>query len=70
MTVEEAKKIALEHRPEHYVESVTELEKCFVVSLLPDNYSEEDGLYIGGGIRVDKKTGKCKLFNPMLEGGR
>lgn len=71
MTKQEAERKALESKPNHRVIGVKELEKCFVVNVVPNNYdAEEDGVYIGGGIRVDKKTGVCKLFNPMLEGMR
>jgi hypothetical protein len=68
MTKEEAIKIALNLRPDRKVIKVTELEKCFVVSTVPKAFDENSGdLYIGGGIRVDKKTGKTSLYNPMLE---
>ena len=67
MTLEEAKKIVLEKRPGSKIIKTKELDKCFVISVVPNNYNENDGLYIGGGVRVDKKTGKTSLFNPMLE---
>ena len=71
MTVEEAEKKVLDARPGFKVVKTIELEKCFVVSVVPEKYNEkDDGLYIGGGMRVDKKTGEINLYNPMLEGMR
>lgn len=70
MRREEAEKKALEVKPNHKVFKTVELEKCFVVSLVPNEHDTKNGLYIGGGIRVDKKTGECRLYNPMLEGIR
>lgn len=67
MNAEEAKKIALKSRPGMTIQSISELENCFVVNLVPENYKEEYGLFIGGATRVDKKTGKTSLYNPMLE---
>lgn len=71
MTSKEAEKKVLDARPGFKVVKTKELEKCFVVSVVPEQYDEkEDGLYIGGAMRVDKKTGKLNLYNPMLEGIR
>lgn len=69
MTKDEAERKALEARPRHRIIETKELKNCFVVSVLPKNYNEaEDGLYVGGAVRVDKKTGACREFNPLLEG--
>lgn len=69
MTKEEAEKKALEARPNNEIVETFELKDCFVVNTLPKNYSfEENGLYVGGGIRVDKKTGKIGLYNPIRDG--
>lgn len=71
MNSEEAKKIALDARKGMKVVNVKELKKCFVVSLVPENFDiNSDDLYIGGGIRVDKKTKKTNLYNPLLENMR
>ncbi len=68
MDVKEAESIALKARPGMKIIKTTELEKCFVVSLVPENFDvDSDDLFIGGGTRVDKKTGKTSLYNPMLE---
>lgn len=65
ITAEEAKVLALKDRVGFVVLGVKELDKCFVVDTAPKAFENE--LYISGGIRVDKKTGKCSLFNPLLE---
>lgn len=65
--IDEAKKIALKERPGMKVINVIELEKCFVVNLVPENFDEKEGMFIGGGTRVDKKTGEVRLYNPMIE---
>lgn len=71
MTSQEAEKKVLEARPDMKIVDTKELEKCFVVNVVPEKYNKkEDGLYIGGAMRVDKKTGKLNLYNPMLEGIR
>ena len=71
MTRQEAENKALKARPGMKILGTKELEKCFVVNMVPEKYDEkEDGLYIGGAMRVDKKTGKLNLYNPMLEGMR
>lgn len=68
ITLSEAKKIVLEKRPHMKIVNTVELEKCFVISVVPKTYKEDtDGTYIGGGIRVDKKTGMTNLYNPFLE---
>ena len=69
MTKNEAIKKVLEKRPNHKLISVDELDKCFVVSTIPKDFDETaDDLYIGGALRVDKKTGIMSPFNPILEG--
>ena len=65
MTEQEAIKKALSTRPGHKLDTVKELDKCFVVCVVPENF--DGGKYIGGAVRVDKKTGECRLYNPMLE---
>lgn len=71
MTKEEAKNKVLKIRPGAKILSVDELEKCFVVSIVPKNFDEDsDDLYIGGAIRVDKKTGDISQFNPLIENSR
>lgn len=69
MTKDEAIKKALESRPNNEVVEVHELEKCFLVCTLPKNYDEEEnGLYVGGGVSVDKETGRCTIYNPFRDG--
>lgn len=65
MTKEEAGKLALEARPGMKIYRITEHEKCFVVSLIPEDLN--GGNYIGGSTRVDKKTGEVRIYNPMIE---
>lgn len=68
MTSQEAEKKVLEARPGFRIVKTTELQKCFVVNVVPEKYNEkDDGLYIGGAMRVDKKTGDLNLYNPMIE---
>ena len=67
MNREEAIKKALSARPKMKVESVKEMEKCYVINMVPESYKKDSGIYIGGGIRVDKKTGETRLYNPMIE---
>ena len=62
-----AKNIVLDARPGFKVDKIVELEKCFVVSVLPPDYKPEYGSFIGGAMRVDKETGRITLYNPMLE---
>ena len=67
MNKQEAERKALEVRPDHIIVETIEKEKYFIVSTVPKNYTyEESGLYIGGGIRVDKETGRIGLYNPLL----
>lgn len=69
MTKIEAENKAIESRPNFEIIETIELEKCFVVSTQPKGYNvEEDGMFVGGAVRVDKNTGKCSLFNPVEEG--
>ncbi len=71
MTKEEAINKVLKIRPGAKVLSVDELKKCFVVSVIPKNFDENsDDLYIGGAVRVDKKTGNLSQFNPLIEESR
>ena len=65
MTEHEAINIALKWRPKHKLDTIRELDKYFVVCLVPEDF--KGGKYIGGAVRVDKKTGECRLYNPMLE---
>lgn len=65
MNIEEAKKLAAKQRPWLNVKKATEFDDFFLVILVPKD--DEDGSFIGGGTRVDKKTGKCTLYNPLLE---
>ena len=67
MERDEAIKKALSMRPDFKVERVTELDKCFVVTVIPNNYNKDSGIYIGSGIRVDKQTGETRLYNPLVE---
>ena len=69
MEKEQAIKNALKSYPieKMVVKSVKEMDDYFVVSLVPKDYKKEYGIYIGGGIRVDKKTGVCRLYNPLTE---
>lgn len=66
MNKENAKNSALSWYPIKgmIVKSVSEIDNAFVVCLTSSDSAED---YIGGGIRVDKTTGKCSLYNPMLE---
>lgn len=69
MTKNEAILKALEIKPGNEVVEVHELERCFLVCTLPKNYDEEEnGLYVGGGVSVDKETGRCELYNPLRDG--
>lgn len=69
MTKQEAEKKIQKTFPNLDIKSVKELDQCFVFNLLPKDYDErKDGLFIGGAMRVDKKTGDINLYNPMLEG--
>jgi len=65
--IEEAKKTVLNTFPNMIVDNAVELDNCFVISLVPTNYSDKNGLYVGGGVRVDKETGKLGTYNPMIE---
>jgi len=68
MTKNEAIEKVLEIRPQYKVLSVKELKNCFVVETSPKDFDDNsDDLYIGGAVRVDKKTGKMGQFNPILE---
>lgn len=64
MNIEEAKKLAVNQRPWLSVQKATEFNNYFVIVLGLKNSKEP---YIGGATRVDKKTGKCSLYNPLLE---
>ena len=71
MTKEEAKNKVLKIRPGAKILSVDELEKCFVVSTMPPDFDDNSGdLYVGGLVRVDKKTGNLSQFNPLIEDSR
>jgi hypothetical protein len=63
----EAESIVLKERQGMRVLNTVELEKCFVVNVVPEDFNEQDGMFIGGGTRVDKKTGLVQLYNPMIE---
>lgn len=65
--IKDAEKIVLKERPGMRVLNTVELEKCFVVTVVPKDFNERDGMFIGGGTRVDKKTGLVQLYNPMIE---
>lgn len=65
--IKDAEKIVLKERPGMRVLNTVELEKCFVVNVIPNDFNEQDGTFIGGGTRVDKKTGLVQLYNPMIE---
>lgn len=65
--IKDAEKIVLKERPEMRVLNTVELEKCFVVTVVPKDFNERDGMFIGGGTRVDKKTGLVQLYNPLIE---
>ena len=68
MTKQEAINKVLKIRPDCKIISVDEKSKCFVVSTIPKNFDiNSNDLYIGGAIRVDKKTGVVGQFNPLLE---
>ena len=70
-SIEKAKKVVLEHRPNMRVVKTVEKDNYYVVNVVPrEGYSESMGMYIGGATRVDKKTGKVSIYNPMLEGIR
>ena len=56
--------------PDYKIIKVQEFEKCFNIILEPENYNEKYGPFIGGSLRIDKKTGDIDLYNPMLEGMR
>lgn len=66
----EAETIALRERPGMRVLNTVELEKCFVVNVVPEDFNEKEDMFIGGGTRVDKKTGLVQLYNPMIEDAR
>lgn len=66
MTKQEAIKKAMEARPNLIVESVKELDKCFVVVMAPAR-NLPPLAFIGGATRVDKKTGQISLYNPLFE---
>ena len=66
-SIDEAESIALKERPGMRVLNTVELEKCFVVNVVPKDFNERDGMFIGGGTRVDKKTGLVQLYNPLIE---
>lgn len=71
MTKDEAVKKVLEGKPLYKAVSVDELEKCFVVCIMPKDFDENsDDLYVGGATRVDKKTGNLSQFNPLIEDSR
>lgn len=63
----EAESIVLNKRPGMRILSTVELEKCFVVNVVPKDFDENKDMFIGGGTRVDKKTGRVQLYNPMIE---
>ena len=69
-TVNEARKIVLEKLPGTRVKSEREMSDCFVINLVPIGYRKSDGLFCGGSIRVDKKTGAISGYNPMIEKSR
>lgn len=70
-SVKDAEKIVLEHRPNMRVVKTVEEDNYYVVSVVPsEGYTEKMGMFIGGATRVDKKTGKVRIYNPMLEGIR
>ena len=65
--IKDAEKIVLKERPGMRVLNTVELEKCFVVNVVPKDFNEQYGMFFGGGTRVDKKTGLVQLYNPMIE---
>lgn len=70
-SVKDAEKIVLEHRPNMRVVKAVEQDNYYVISVVPiEGYSESMGMFVGGATRVDKKTGKVSIYNPMLEGIR
>lgn len=66
-SIKEAETIVLRERPGMRVLNTVELEKCFVVNVIPKDFNEKKDIFIGGGTRVDKKTGEVRLYNPMIE---
>lgn len=64
--VEQAKVLALEHRPGFKVLGVVEKDTYFVVDTIPGTFSVDD-FFIGGAVRVDKQTGTTSLYRPYLE---
>lgn len=69
-TKQEAEKMALKARPNMRVVNTVELEKCYVVNMVPVDYPDNADLFMGGGTRIDKKTGNARLYNPLLEDKR
>ena len=67
-TMEEAREIVLEKIPRTRVESMNEMDDCFVINLVPIGYCKANGIFVGGAIRVDKKSGELSGYNPMTEG--
>lgn len=69
MTKNEAIKKVMNFRDGMKVISVIEQEAFFIVNTVPIDYDENiHGMFIGGGILVDKNTGECRLYNPMRDG--
>lgn len=66
-SIKEAESIVLKERPGMRVVKSVELDKCFVISVVPEDFNKEDKIFIGGGTRVDKKTGLVQIYNPMIE---
>ena len=67
-TIDQARRIVQEKIPGTRVESEHEMDDCFVINLVPIGYKKSNGIFVGGSIRVDKKTGAISGYNPMTEG--
>lgn len=65
MTKQEAERKALDYKKNSKVKSTKEFDNYYVVSTVPNTYKPSEGLYIGGAIKVDKKTGNCVPYNPL-----
>lgn len=71
MNKQEAINKVLKIRPDCEVISVDEKDKCFIVSTVPKKFDiNSDNLFVGGAVRVDKKTGAISQFNPLIEDSR
>ena len=68
ITLQEAKKIAVQERPYLRVIDSSELQSEYLIILEPKDYDKtQNGIFIGGAVVVDKETGEISEYNPLLK---